>query len=263
MGITSSEILILIVVPIVPSFGIVFLVSIVKFVILNKQLNKSGTCTKAQIVNKYHRGSKDYYKEDKGKSYFLICEFIVTDKHNKTTLCQSKYMVNRTQYQTYSIGKSVDLIYLPNDYKHYNNLKFLNKNLIQTKTIIFRIFVALIIIFILPIIISILTKQYQFFIYPLLLALLYYGIGYYSIICFCSDKTWFKNNSFKSRIAADDDIQRFDHLNNNIESIQNDVEQNRIIEAKNDDNVIKLKKDKKVKTDDKKISLLSDDIDGI
>merc|ERR1711902_46433 len=100
-------------------------------------------------------------------------------------------MVILIEYESYSAGNYVDLVFLPNNYAKYHNLQFLNTNLVKKSTIFKRISIALIIIFILPIIISILTKKWQLFIFPLLIAMLYYIIGYFGFICFCPSKTWF------------------------------------------------------------------------
>ena len=62
----------------------------------------------------------------------------------------------------------------------------------------------------------------------------YYIIVYYSFICLCSNKAWFKNKSFKSRKATESDIKRFKETNSSLEISYNNT------------NVTKERDDKKV-----------------
>eukprot|EP01084_Bolivina_argentea_P087177 157489_1 len=200
----------LIIVPILPAFGLFVLISIIEFIISNKQLSKSGYSTKAQIVHKYERGSTNYYKKDAGKIYLIVCEFVIKNiKKNEHMLCQSKFMVDIDIYNNYQPGAFLNIVYLPNKYKKYHNLQILNINTINKNTIIKRVIIALFIIFLVPIIIAIFTKSWSIFILLILIGIFYYVVTSILFKCCCPNKSWFKNKSFKQRQANKIDLERF------------------------------------------------------
>lgn len=207
--VTASQIPVFVVLPIITTFGILFFHNVIKYLYYNKKLINKGQITKAQIIEKYERGSKDFYKKDSGKIYLFIVEWIITDYDEDKMLCKSKFYVDQKYYQNCEIGTFINLIYLQSNYDKYFNLEILNKDIIKISTMIKRLSISMILIFVLPAIIAILTKEWQFFVFTILIAMFYYIAIYYVFVCFCSDKEWFKNKSFQSRKATENDINRF------------------------------------------------------
>lgn len=200
----------LIIVPILPGFGLFFFLSVIEFIISNKKLSKSGNIAKAQIVHQYERGSATYYKQDAGKLYFIVCEFVIKNNEtNKYMLCQSKFMVDDIIYNTNKAGNFLNIVYLPNKYRKYHILQILNVNIINNKTIIKRIIFAALIIFLVPMIIGILAKSWTMFVSLIVIGIWDYVIIHCLFLWCCPNKTWFKNKSFKQRIATSVDLKRF------------------------------------------------------
>eukprot|EP01083_Nonionella_stella_P318571 1165205_1 len=201
----------LVIVPMLTAFGLFILVSIIEFIVSNKHLSESGHVTKAQIVSKYERGSLTYYKRDAGKSHFIICEFMIKNiKTKKYMLCQSKFMVDVAIYNGYEAGEFVNVVYLPMKYDKYHNLEILNQNIINTKTIIKRVSLALLIILIAPLIIGIFARSWAMFVTLIMIGIVYYMITFFLFLWCCPNKTCFKNKSFKQRIARRIDLKRFE-----------------------------------------------------
>ena len=224
----------LVIVPILPTFGIFFFVSIIEFIISNKKLSKSGNITKAQIVQKYERGSITYYKKDAGKSWFIVCEFIIQNtKTNNYMLCQSKFMVDESIYNNKEAGDWMNIVYLPRKYRKYHNLQILNVNIINKNNIIKRVIFALLIIFLVPMIIAIFAKSWSIFVCLIVIGIWYYVTGYFSFLCCCPNKTWFKNKSFKQRKATDIDFKRFG-IEINEEQKENDNATAKLLISNND-----------------------------
>merc|ERR1712176_1620913 len=123
----------------------------------------------------------------------------IDDQSDGQILCQSKFMVKSQEYQAYDVEDVLDLTYLPKNYQKYHNLSILNQQLIQKKTITFRILIGIIMVMIVPIILSIFSEEWQLFVYPLLVAVVYYIIGYFLFTCLCPKRSCFKNKSFKTR----------------------------------------------------------------
>ena len=269
MGFSSAAIPVLIVIPIIPAFGILFLLSIIKYVYYNKKLFKSGQITKAQIVEKYERGSKDYYKTDDGKMFIFVCQWISSINHidnnqeiKQQILCESKFVnIPQIEYEKYNDGDYINIIYLPSNYKKYFNLEILNANTIKLSTIIVRSSIAIILIFIIPILISSLTQEWQLFVFPILISFIYSIIIYYGFIYFCEkkrNKTWFQNKSFKHKKATSEDIQRFQIMGKNNDTNDDDTIVNNVVDSNSNNQKDRDNKTRK-KSDDKKVSLLSAD----
>ena len=111
---TIESLPLLIIVPALPALGIFICVSIAEWTWFNHKLSNHGERTKAQIMHKYEKGSRTYYKVDRGKSYFIICEFIIQNKRtDRFMLCQSKFMVAESVFKQYEAGEFLNMIYVP------------------------------------------------------------------------------------------------------------------------------------------------------
>lgn len=213
MGLTSSTYPILFVLGIVPGLGSLVLSSIIKLILSNKRLSKFGVVTNAQILDKYRRGSKTYYKRDDGISYFVIAEWLVNDQRTgKQMICKSKFMVNGEQFASFEIGESrISLIYLPDDYL-VHNLEMLSVHTIETRTIIKRVSIGLLLILLVPTMVSIFAEEWQLFVYPVLLGVMYFLIGTVVMRYCCRDRSCLKNTSFQTRNATSDDLDVFENM---------------------------------------------------
>ena len=255
MGITGSTYPVLFVLGTIPAFGLLVLSSIIRLILSNKRLSTSGIVTDAEIIDKYRRGSTNYYKRDDGISYFVIVEWLIEDhKTRKHMLCRCKFMVNEAEFNSFETEAFCPLIYLPDDYQNQHNLECLAAHTVKTKTVVKRVSIGLMLIFLVPIIVGIVSEQWQLFVFPVLLGAAYFLIGSIAFKYLCRHKGWFNSTAFESRFAGSDDVQRFQRAQND------DHTESRapsMMKEANDSVPV----DSKTKDDDKKVSLLNNGLD--